>query len=128
MDTAIGAGIEIIKAIDALISDLRSTPDFIQRINSKTQQLSGLLGALHRRSQTSTLSNADMEGWLEQQWICNTTLGKVKDLLDDYAEVTKGKIPFLGVAIFKFGPKKELSNLMEDLENSLQIFISFAGV
>ena len=50
MDSAINVSIETIKAITILITDLRSTPDLVQRISTQSQQLSIMLGALHRRS------------------------------------------------------------------------------
>jgi hypothetical protein len=128
MDPAINIGIETIKAINVLITNLRSTPDLVQRISSQSQQLNIMLGALHRKSQIHILRDADMKDWLEHQRICNMTLRKIENLLEDYAKGSTGRVPILCVAKFQLGPQKELSGLMEDLEKCVQYFVSFAEV
>ena len=128
MDSAINVSIEAIKAITILITDLRSTPDLVQRISTQSQQLSIMLGALHRRSQIHILRDADMKDWLKHQKICNTTLRKIENLLEDYAKGSIARVPILCAAKFQLGPKKELSGLIGDLEKCVQFFVSFAEV
>ena len=128
MDSAINVSIETIKAITVLITDLRSTPGLVQRISSQSQQLSIMLGALHRKSQIHILRDADMKDWLKHQRICNTTLRKIENLLEDYAKGSMARVPILRAAQFQLGPKKELSGLMEDLEKCVQFLVSFAEV
>jgi hypothetical protein len=128
MDSTINVSIETIKAITVLITDLRSTPGLVQRISSQSQQLSIMLGALHRKSQIHILRDADMKDWLKHQRICNTTLRKIENLLEDYAKGSMARVPILRAAQFQLGPNKELSGLMEDLEKCVQFFVSFAEV
>jgi hypothetical protein len=116
MESAISVSIEAIKAILIIITDLRSTPDLVQKISSQSEQLSIMLGALHRKSQNCVLRDADMKDWLKHQTICNTTLRKIENLLEDYVKGSIARVPILRVAKFQFRPKKELSGLIEDLE------------
>jgi hypothetical protein len=94
--------------INTFIMNLRSTPDLVQIISSQSQQLNIMIGAVHCKSQIHILREWDMKDWLEHQRICNTTLSKIKNLLEGYVKGGTGKAPILCVAKFELGPKKEL--------------------
>ncbi|CZR59488.1 uncharacterized protein PAC_09380 [Phialocephala subalpina] len=67
MESAINVGIETIKAINVLITNLRSTPDLVQRISSQSQQLSIMLGALHQDLQHDPAQNRKSIGGLRER-------------------------------------------------------------
>ncbi|KAF4635921.1 hypothetical protein G7Y89_g2158 [Cudoniella acicularis] len=129
MDQAIGASLEIIKAIHLIVSSLQKTPDFVETISSHAQQLCSILEALHRKSETQVLDDEEMKAWLTQQLICNTMLCRIKDILDRYARGTTGKFPLLNLTRFQFGGDREkLMVHMEDLKDFVRVFVVLSGM
>lgn len=125
MEIAVKSTLATITSIVKITQSIHDTPTVVEHVTIQSDLLSSTLDILYRKSQLYILSNMDIQGWLKYQNACNTTLLKIEDILGDYARsIARNRV--LGSVKFVFGPKSDLSKLLEVFDNRVKEFMSYA--
>ncbi|PVH80819.1 hypothetical protein DL98DRAFT_588144 [Cadophora sp. DSE1049] len=115
MESAIGIGLETVKALVVLIQDVQSLPDFIADIRDTAHQFRGILDNSSDLLKIRYLNAKQFDDMLSSQKICIEHLQAITEILRCYFKTKSGRLSIPGGLKFVLGRKKDLSSHMAKL-------------